>query len=329
MLKEEIMERKPQRVTDIWTHPQPHVDEIVALFILQKYGEKLFPGITNARIQFNRADGDANGTQEDGDKLLDMGVLLLGTGQGMFDDKSPKGVKRNQCCTTLVAKYLGVRDNPELRQLIEYTLNNDRDGASTPCDLNNIIRALYFKYGDDQLSAVSSALDLVEALWKVQYDFHVNGSKAFANADRPTFMRNGKEMKVAILMTDNLQAAKYALYKGADIVVKRDFHGHIQILVNNRTLGGVSLENVVRILRSEEQRATKPDQPVTDWQQLGMEGMLLNWYYQCEGNFQSILNGSKTAPNVTPSLLHSDEIFSAIVAGLTDGWQEYKRQFSC
>lgn len=319
------MKQEPRKITDVRMHPRPHLDELLALYILRKYGQTLFPGITKAKIHLVRAEGDATGEADDHEGNLALGVLALGTGKGPFDEHTLEGVSQNECCATLVAKYLGVQGNPELRQLLNYTLNNDRKGTSTQFDLAQIIQALYFLHGKDkngELAVVTEALGLITALWERQRDFHVNAAQAFAEADRLTFMRGHRKIRVAMMKTNNLQAAKYAHYKRADIAVIRNSRGHTQVLVNHKTLAGVSLVHVVRLLRIEEQRAINANQLTADWEAYGQEGMLLNWYFHREGTSQSLLNGSATAPGVTPSKLNSDQIFDAISAGLTEGWRE-------
>lgn len=330
-----MVQKKSRPVDTIWTHPCPHLDEIMAIFLLRKYGQKLFPDVSKAQIEFRRAEGDATGNPEDCEELFAQKILALGTGKGPFDEHDVASTKDGECCATLVAKYLGVAKYPELKQLLAETLANDRNGVA--CSLSIDLGALYHRdvgidlRAEDQMSVVDKVLNLTDARWQEQYDFHHTTSAEIRDqADKRTFQIGERTIKVMMIMTDNRQVAKRAFFEGNDVVVIRNDRGHTQVLINNKTLGGVSLENVVRILRIMERRKSGEPLCLSKWSDFGQEGMLFNWHYQVERRtgFQALLNGSTTAPNVEPSVLNREDIFTAIVAGLTDGWKEYEQQFA-
>ena len=63
----------------IVTHSRPHLDEIAAIWILRKFGEQTFPGISTAQLIFWETGGqtpDGRSSQE----YDNEGYLLLGVG---------------------------------------------------------------------------------------------------------------------------------------------------------------------------------------------------------------------------------------------------------
>ena len=79
-------------------HKAPHLDEIVAYYLLKTYG-----GLTGP-IRF--VDTDIIGTEADHDR---NGALPIGCGESCRFNEHRKGIERmnGQCATTLVAEFLG------------------------------------------------------------------------------------------------------------------------------------------------------------------------------------------------------------------------------
>ncbi len=94
------------------TRPQP--DTIVAIFLLQKFGEHLFPGVTSATVTVNPVAEPA------------PGHLLIDVAGGELDHHGT-----DLCATELVAKKLNIADNPELRNLIAYARRDDTQRKGT------------------------------------------------------------------------------------------------------------------------------------------------------------------------------------------------------
>lgn len=131
-------------VTTVVTHHKPHVDEVVALWLLRRFGEDIFPGVQTATIEYinpgralpdgrNAADWEAEGK------------LLLGVGGGLFDEHPDAGEDRavDASATTLVAEALGLMRNRDLRAILRYAQNNDAKGAHMMFDLAELVYAFY------------------------------------------------------------------------------------------------------------------------------------------------------------------------------------------
>jgi len=120
----------------IITHRACHWDEIVAITLLQQYGEKLFPGISRAQIRFVENPQD---TQE---SLDAMGVLPIGCCFTRFDEhvNGASGRIEGECAATLVAKYLGLYERPEFERLLEETYQCDSDKGVGRTEIAELIK---------------------------------------------------------------------------------------------------------------------------------------------------------------------------------------------
>ncbi len=98
-------------IMKVITHQRPHFDEAVAIWLVMKF-------LTPVLIEFV-----ANGNKE---IPVPEGAILIGVGGGKLDEHTPTGNRKvGECSATLVAKWLGVENNPALKKLLEYTLQED------------------------------------------------------------------------------------------------------------------------------------------------------------------------------------------------------------
>lgn len=140
----------------IITHEYPDLDAMLCCYLLHRYGEKRYPGISNARICFYPAGRlPENKTPEDLEK---EGILAVDIGGGRLDTH-PDGIsvekeKLSLSAANLVAQDLGIENQETLSDILEFTRLQDSIGQSlssrNPIDhtmaLPNIIRGglLYF-----------------------------------------------------------------------------------------------------------------------------------------------------------------------------------------
>lgn len=101
-------------------------------------------------------------------------VPAFGTDFTIFDEHLPLseggGRMEKECATTLVAKFLGVFDDPRLKALLKFILNTDRRQSQNPFDLAAIIlmfRRLNFGTEEQRYEWLKMALD---AFWLVVRD---------------------------------------------------------------------------------------------------------------------------------------------------------------
>jgi hypothetical protein len=135
-------------ITKIITHNRPHVDELVALMLLKKFpeGEEKFPGVKNATVSFM-----TTGELPDGKTANDFpDTIFLGCGGGMFDEHATSQKERveGECCATLVAKYLGIENDPGLQKILTFIRSEDLKGTVVKNELPMMVKFLHATYGN-------------------------------------------------------------------------------------------------------------------------------------------------------------------------------------
>ncbi len=134
----------------IATHVRPDLDEIGAMWLLQskRFGaEKIFPGISTAKLVIWR-----NGKSSDGrsaEELEKDGILAIGVAGGWSDEHPTKNKvrTRQECTMTLVAKKLGVENDPTLQSILKYVLWEDTHGGGRS-ELAGLVKTLHAQYPD-------------------------------------------------------------------------------------------------------------------------------------------------------------------------------------
>lgn len=100
-------------VSEIVTHVR-HPDEYVAIFLLRKYGQTLFPGVNTTRLVI---EPNGNNCTEVFWEELENGRLYLGQGGGPFDEHSHNGQRdSDDSATARVIRVLGVPLNTHLKR---------------------------------------------------------------------------------------------------------------------------------------------------------------------------------------------------------------------
>ncbi len=116
----------------IITHVHPDLDALLAIYMLRKHGENLFPGVKDAPVDYVSANYLPSGkTPED---LENEGILAVDTGGGRFDNH-PNASTMNQkkwdsCAAQLVADTFGVAEDSGYRIILPFTLAHDSEGRS-------------------------------------------------------------------------------------------------------------------------------------------------------------------------------------------------------
>lgn len=300
----------PQSISKIITHNQPHLDELVAIFLLKQYGERLFPGIRRAAIEFCRPESPAQGgkTAEEYER---EGILLVGIGGGRFDEHATPGKERDvgKCATSLVAEAIKCSRRAELQSLIRYTTSNDLGGKVAGFELAEGVRVMNRLHSDDPQRVWRWTNEWLRAHHAQQQEFHQAAKRTF-EADALAFelVFGEEKLKLASIQTDADQVKAYAFsrYGGfVAVVVQRNSRGNIQIFVNK--FYGLDLVPVAAAVRLGELAARRRDPVIgTDYRVEGTVADVPEWYFFLEG--QMLLNGSLTAPDVPPSALSLEEV---------------------
>jgi len=129
-------------VKNIVTHCRPHMDEMLAIWLLRIFGRQQFPGIQDARIVCLKRELDRVYPDD----------VYVGIGFGRFDEHRPDGRLPDTCAAILVAEELKLKHETSLTNLLEDALWCDtKDKDIGEVRLANLIKRMHrVKKGADE-----------------------------------------------------------------------------------------------------------------------------------------------------------------------------------
>ncbi|OGL82241.1 hypothetical protein A3B20_00620 [Candidatus Uhrbacteria bacterium RIFCSPLOWO2_01_FULL_47_17] len=314
----------PIPVEAVVIFPKIQADTCVALYILARFGKEAFPGIDVAPVLFWSSLPEGKNP----DQLLAEGVLTIDLGGGLFDHHiaNTESGKREDCASTLIAKYLGIDQNNALKKCLAWAKRDDLEGKGTISDdpldrafgLSGLMMNLNRALPDDPKRTLDYILPLIhfhvleetkrsEELpleWQILLDT--------GKANQFDLKQGNADLKCAYLETDNIALAGFLrAAKRMDLVVqRRASSGHTNIIT--RQLRSIDLRPVVEALRKEEAKrkdtGIKFDRVL--FQSPGRIEGLDEWYYDDAAN--TIQNGGVN-PGTTPATRMSGEEVLEIV----------------
>ncbi len=315
-----------QKVEKILTHEKPHLDEIVAIWLLKKFGENEFPGVKTAEISYCSNGGEVT--------KLEEGILPIGVGGSIFDEHPRLNgeKKEDECAATLVAKYLSVDEEPAMEKLLKFVLNSDLKGANNPFDLAYLVKLLHQQYPEQPEKVIEWAITGLEAKYYEQLQFWTGTKKEFEDNAQIEEVQgpHGRMLKIVTIASDDEQMSKYARSShgcSAAIVIQKWSSGNVQIFTNKQHR--LTLYDVAQMIRYEEQKK-KGNVVTTEWKILSSEGKVEGaeeWYYHHSS--QTLFNGSLTAKNVPPTKLALEQIRRIVRIGVSPGLFEPNRNREC
>jgi len=316
----------PNQIHTIVTHDRPHLDELIAIWLLRKFGEELFPGVGKAPVVFSRTK--SNYYERSAVDLEKEGVLLLGVGHGRFDEHPDNGslAKEGECCATLVAEALGVRDEVRLQKIFQFVVNNDLKGTFHPFDIAHLAKQLYGRFPDCPECVIDWVSVALEAKYWEQDQFWSFKEEYDSAANKVEIVSGDGVIRLVWMVTESEKSRGFAFSKeggSQDVFIRQSSSGNVQIFGNPRS--AVTLSDVVKVIRLEEQRAGGEIYE-TDWSVLRQDGTLVcveEWYYQDEGKM--LMNGSLTAPHVPPSKIPFDRLVSLVVTVLSSEFEPVRK----
>lgn len=322
-----------KRFDTIITHSQPHIDEIAAIWLLRKFGENDFPGISTAKVIF----------WDIGDKVLDgrspaeyesEGALLVGVGGGRFDEHpiANSGRKQGECAATLVAKALRIEGEPSLEKILKFIATSDLKGVGHPFDLGYIVKLLHQQYPNDPEKVIEWAMMGLEAKYQEQLRFWSSTRQEFERIAEVEEIvgPGGRVLKMASFVSDNEQMNKFArsIHGGqAAIIIQQQSSGNVQIYTNRHFR--LTLYDIAQMIRLAEQQA-KGKVTTREWKKLAAEGKVEGveeWFFHHAG--QMLLNGSLTAKDVPPTRLSLEQIKEIVRIGINPHSFEPTRASYC
>lgn len=314
------------RIREIVAHGSPaHQDEVVGYLQLRDYGEGKLPGVSTAIFRCLTENDNVEALAKRKD------VVLLGIGaefrnstnaHRIFDEHVANGDKsqRNECAATLVAKFLGTDKNFLWRQILKGVLHADKNPPNLTLDpAATVMRLQHQGWG---LHAAVGYVEIAVGAKLAEAQQFANVS--MANIQEEELVLNGKQHWMAVMETDDLEAAKFARFMGAAVVVIKNSNGQVQILTTNNLR--LDMRDVVRILRSCEQWA-KNERGVTDWKKLEQEGTIEEipeWFLYREAN--NVMNGGHSRPDISATKLTLSSIVDAVKIGLENQFEPHCKE---
>ena len=303
------------RVT-IVTHYGRHLDEIAAIWLVEKYATADF------LKQYCRNN-----------------ELWLGCGGLDFDDHRPEIVEAENpdCCATLIARALDIRDSRE-GHILRYVLKDDKRGPgyqntlskmvnrmnrfymnprmrrrfmeSPECATQWSIQAIEAKYLENPPTnnfEIAEIRNLMISLtgfnateWYKKAEHTENYEKGLFKEAESTFDEivlvediPGTDLKLAVVQTENWQFPAVSRKHGIAAIVTKDSSGNVQIFTNQKFR--ITLKYVVQNLRFMEQHSNGKHIFETDPVILRANGYGLpcsKWYYFTA--MEACMNGSLT-----------------------------------
>jgi hypothetical protein len=319
----------PQPIHTIAIFPKIQADTATAVYLLKNFGEKQFPGISQAKIIFWTAppsDKSPAEYEKEGYLLLDLG--------GRFDHHvtNRESGSRSECLSTLVAAAIGMEKSPVIKKLLAWAKRDDLEGKGTisadPLDrafgLSGIIMNLNREFANEPEKTLNIITTIIGVHVSEEYRRHIElpqeweTLKASGKAKEFEARQGSADLKCAFAHTDNAALAGYlrAAHK-FDVVVIRRATGHLSMVTRQER--SLDLRPVIASLRVQEALkkglSVNPKDP--NLMAPGKFPGLDEWYYDDAAN--TLQNGGINPQGIPASKLSDDEVLTAIQQGLPRG----------
>ena len=305
-------------VKKIVLSPKLNTDTIVAVLLLKEFGEKKFPNIKQAPVEFL---GDQP-SKEKTDQLEKEGNLVLGFSTGRF------GVSQsdNQCLSLLVAGKLEIKKEPSILFLLKYVEKDcQKKGLeSLDCrfEISLLVNDLIEACPENPRQVLEQILPILRT--------HINQQKQKGSQVIPeiekledsnklkeiSVLQDRKALKIALLECQDEGLLYYLqAQRTYDVIVHRQPSGYTNILT--RRSRSINLHDVAGILRVIEAQKKKAVLKVASADELFKSRRLAGveeWMYDPVTN--SLLNSPGDSESIDPTRLSLDEIAKILNAGL-------------
>lgn len=292
-------------------------DVVIAAFILKKFGEDIFPGVSSAEIETVEA---LPGGKE-GWILEDEGILSI-----YFKDASfPRGMGFS--FSRLVANKLKLGYHYSIERFIQIAEKRGRGSVNTL--IKNMIR----QQKERPHRIYRSCVPILEAQLS-SYEAEIKKlpeqyTHAFEEGKVEAFMMQLPEKEIrTVVIESNEDAMPHFLYThqdiAAELVVQKKLTGHIRIA--SYTKVGLDFSDLAAIIRSEEARKAErelPDVNVNDMRVKGTMAQVPEWFF--DPQIPLLETGREN--NELKSRLDLDELKNSIYLGLEASDQSLPEDF--
>ncbi len=318
------------RVHTVVMYPRPHPDNIVALWLLREFGEEYFPGVNEAKIDFwNQVPAGKTPEQWESE-----GYLLIDLGGGRFDHHHEEHTDdKTTCATTLVARYLGVDQRPELKKLLEFVRRDDLEGRGTMSKdtidrafgLSAVVMNLNRDYPDHPEYVIEVVTRIVLAHYHEEYRRKVlmpqEWSELLQQGRASLFEVQTAAGKVRVVQMETDSKAMVGFVRAirtieADVVVQRLSSGHTNI-VTRQTSPRLDMRPIAAAVRKAE---AEKKQYETDgiskeqWEKPRRLEGIDEWYFDTAAN--TLQNGGAARTGIPPTQLTLEEIKGILIREL-------------
>ncbi len=313
----------------IRTHLKPHLDEFLAIWLLIMFGEIKFPGIRNALVEF----AETNVTEKHPDELEKDGIVCIGIGGGKFDEHAPLmgERKKSESASSLVMKYLGIADDPALRDFSKFVTDRDSKITGSKYDLSGLVKIAYHRKATDDMKVWEWVMFALEAIYDDSLEFFGPAMQDFAKAQQTEVKTSKGKIKVVTGRSDVGQFSSFCRSVhgcGADVVIQQNSTGNVRVFTASRLQRMyVDLSDAARMIRLEEQKRAG-QVLTTDWKILGSAESVPgaeNWYLHPERKM--LLNGSDSVEEPA-TLIPLDQIRQLVEISVSDSF-EPGREIHC
>lgn len=306
------------------TRSQP--DTLVAIFILKRFGEAQFPGITNAEIDFWQVMPE----KENSESLLKKGIIPIDIGGGAFDHHV---AYKKVTASEMVAEYLGIKEDPALKKLLEYAERDDFYGKGTissdPLDrafgLSALVAALNKNFAKELTRVPQTILPILEAHYNEEArrtkELPEEFEKKVKNGEVDFFeaRQRDKKLKGVMITSESPSFAGFLRSQNGgkfDVVAQWLPSGHVNILT--RPTKHIDLRSLAMLLRLEEGAKAGKEFNATPHQlaRTGRMPEIPEWYYDPATN--SIQNGGLNPKEVSPTKISKKELLKILALGLSE-----------
>jgi hypothetical protein len=220
--------------------------------------------------------------------------------------------------TTLVAKELGVSDDPSLAKILRFVRAADVEGNASPFDISYVVKLLHARHPDDPHRVIEWALVAIEAKYQEQLRFFTVVKPEFdAKAKVEEVAVGQRRLRIVAIDSDEDGIHKYARSEygaRAAIVIQRRSSGNVAVFGNKQV--GVDLREAAKLIRMAERQAKGLELAADDERMLaeGYAPGAEEWFYHKQG--QMLLNGSLTQADVPATRLSLERIAELVKIGV-------------
>ncbi len=302
-------------------------DTLVAIFLLKKFGQERYPGITTASITIRQMIEEG----ESPESLEKKGCLLIDMGGGRYDHHTKL---KGATASLLVANDLGVAEKPALSKLLEYARRDDLFGRGTisedPIDRAFGLSALIYNLNKSCVGKPDRVVEIIMPVLAGHYNEEVRRTeelpREFMEAQKAGNVRiiadirqREKKLNVICIESDNggmtgylrsVQGGKF------DVVIQKMATGHANILTKPaKRLDLRSLVCLIRI-REAEMAGKQLEEDVFSLCRPARHPGVKEWYYDRATN--SLQNGGLHPKEIPATQIPWDEFPKLIEIGLSE-----------